>query len=140
MAKGVRFIIPVGLEKLVSGCISDSAREMGIGRLNYVSGMPVGLIPVSGTAFTEIKALKQLAEVEVFHVASGGAAGGEGSVSLLIKGERDQVERVKDIYSDLRNDNRLAALEIRAASCVKHKWQPCIEKNIFYRENVKKGI
>ena len=38
--------------------------------------------------------MEQLAHVEVFHVAGGGVAGGEGSVALLMKGEKDQVEKI----------------------------------------------
>ena len=140
MAKGIHFIIPVGLEKTVLGSIPDNAREMGIRKIRYSSGMPVGLIPISGTVFSEIQALKALADVQVFHVASGGTSGGEGSVTLLVKGEKKETEKVTNIYSELRNDTRLAMLEPQPASCAKHKWRPCIQKNIFYKDNVKKGI
>lgn len=80
IAKGIHFVIPVGLEKTVIGSVSDHAEEMGIHRLDYCSGMPVGLMPLSGEVITEMEAMEQLARVEAFHVAAGGVSGGEGSV------------------------------------------------------------
>ena len=132
MAKGIHFIIPVGLEKTVLGSIPDNARAMGIRKIKYSSGMPVGLIPISGTVFSEIQALEALANVQVFHVASGGTSGGEGSVTLLVKGNEKETEKVTGIYSELRNDDRLAMLQPQPASCAKHKWGPCIQKNMFF--------
>lgn len=140
MAKGIHMIIPVGLEKSVLGSVFSNARELGIQRVDYSSGMPVGLIPVSGKVVTEIQALQILSKVEVFHVASGGISGGEGSVTLLVRGEDQEIERVVSAYSELRKDNRMEQLGMQPASCAKHKWRSCIEKNICFKENVKKGL
>ena len=63
MAKGIHFVIPVGLEKTVIGSVADDAVEMGIHRLDYCSGMPVGLMPLSGEVITELEAMGQLAHV-----------------------------------------------------------------------------
>jgi hypothetical protein len=138
IAKGIHFVIPVGLEKTVIGSVSDHAEEMGIHRLDYCSGMPVGLMPLSGHVVTEMEALEQMAHVEVFHVAAGGISGGEGSVALLVKGEKDQVERILDLYNLLRNEVEEAPTS-GPALCADHKWQHCAAKNIHYAGNVKKG-
>jgi hypothetical protein len=140
MAKGIRFIVPVGLEKMVWGSIPDTAREMGIGRLKYSSGMPVGMIPLVGQTVTEIEALQQLADIRVRHVASGGVARGEGSVTLLVKGAKSQIRKVLSVYKEMREDNRLAQMVLKPSLCGEHKWRPCIQKNIFYKDNVKKGL
>ncbi len=137
MAKGVRFIIPVGLEKTVIGSVADHAREMGIHRLDYTSGMPVGLMPLSGEVVTEIEAMQQLARVEVCHVASGGISGGEGSVVLLVKGEKDQVKKILSVYEALRKQVVGDTSRSEPALCAEHKWPHCIEKNVFFRQNVK---
>jgi len=97
-AYGVHFIIPVGLEKTISGSIEDNAKEMGISRVDYSAGMPVGMLPLPGRVFTEIQAIESLAGVEAIHVGSGGIDGAEGSVTLLIKGERAEVEKVMALY------------------------------------------
>ncbi len=140
MAKGMNFIIPVGLEKSIMGSVQANAGELGIQKLEYSTGMPVGLIPVSGKVITEIQALRILANLEVFHVASGGISGGEGSVTLLVKGESQEIEKISSTYAELRRDNRLDQLSMRPASCAKHKWRACIKKNICYKDNVKNGI
>lgn len=140
MAKGIKFIIPVGLEKMVMGRVFDHARELGVRRLDFCSGMPVGLIPVSGTVFTEIEALQQLAKVEAFHVASGGSAGAEGAVTLLVKGEKSEVEEVVNLYMDFRKGSHFDGLEARASACADHRWRPCMDVNIFYKENVVKDL
>ncbi|MBN2033423.1 MAG: hypothetical protein JW836_09120 [Deltaproteobacteria bacterium] len=138
MAKGMHFVIPVGLEKTVKGSVSDHAREMGIHRLDYCSGMPVGLMPIAGKVVTEIEAMVQIASVEVYHIAAGGVSGGEGSVALLVKGEKNQVGMILDVYDLLRKEvveEKVAG----PAKCADHRWEHCAAKNINYAENVKKG-
>jgi len=138
MAKGIYFVIPVGLEKTVMGSVAGHAGEMGIHRLDYCSGMPVGLMLLSGEVVSEMKAMEQLARVEAFHVAAGGVSGGEGSVALLVKGEKDQVERILDVYNLLKNEAEGAPAS-GPALCSDHKWQHCATKNIHYAGNVKAG-
>jgi len=140
MAHGLHFIIPVGLEKTILGSVTDNAREMGIDKVNFSSGMPVGFVPLSGVVITEIHAIQELADVEVLHVGSGGIAGGEGSVTLLVKGEKQEIEKVIRIYTEMRKDRRHEALETHGAVCAQHKWSSCLTKNILYKDNVKKGI
>lgn len=140
MARGVHFLLPVGLEKTVLGALEVTAAEMGTRRVDFTTGMPVGLIPVAGQRFCEIEALRALAGVEVFHAASGGSAGAEGSVLLLVRGPRDQVERVVEIYRQLRGDQRFVGLKVEPSLCGEHKWKPCAAHNLLYAENVKKGI
>jgi hypothetical protein len=136
IAKGIYFVIPVGLEKTVMGSVSDHATEMGIHRLDYCSGMPVGLMPLTGEVVSELEAVEQLARVEPFHVAGGGVSGGEGSVALLIKGEKEQVEKIVDTYNRLK-DEAEGAPASGPALCSHHKWQHCTAKNIHYAKNVK---
>lgn len=140
MAKGINFIVPVGLEKAVLSPVVESAMEMGIEKVGHSTGMPVGLIPVSGKVITEIQALKNLSDVEVFHAASGGISGGEGSVTLLVKGVKAEIEKVIRVYSGLKEDNRLERLGVRPAACAKHKWPACMEKNICFRDNVRHNL
>ena len=136
MAKGVHFLIPVGLEKTIYGSVMEQAGEMGTRKLDYSSGMPVGLVPVSGQVVTEMEAIRELACVTVFHVASGGISGGEGSVTLLIKGEKGEVEKIVQLYGELKaNDPPVMAAE--PALCHEHKWPPCAKRNIFFEENVR---
>jgi hypothetical protein len=140
MSRGVEFILPAGLEKMVMGSLAATALEMGTRRVQFTTGMPVGLMPVAGMRFTEIEALAQLAGVEVFHGASGGSAGAEGSVVLLVKGSRDRVERVIELYKEMRADSRFDELKAEPSLCAEHKWKPCALRNFLYAENVQKGV
>ncbi|MGA2400441.1 MAG: hypothetical protein ABSG91_01905 [Syntrophobacteraceae bacterium] len=138
-ARGVTFLLPAGLEKMVYGSIAETARHMGTRLVDYTSGMPVGLLPVAGRRFCEIEALKTLAGVEVFHAASGGTVGGEGSVLLTVRGAEESVEKVITLYRELRADKRFEALKVEASLCAEHKWPPCAKRNILYAENVRQN-
>ena len=46
-----------------------------------------------GEIFTEIEAVQQFADVEVYPLASGGIAGAEGAVMLAVKGSPVEVEK-----------------------------------------------
>jgi len=139
MARGIHFVIPVGLEKSVLGLVMDSAREMGTRRVEHVSGMPVGMIPVTGTVVTECRALECLADVQVFHVASGGVSGAQGAVVLLVTGDGSEVAKILALYETLREEDSRDPITISPAQCAKHKWRPCMATNMLYKGNVKAG-
>ena len=46
-----------------------------------------------GEIFTEIEAVQQFADVEVYPLAAGGICGAEGAVSLAVKGDPVEVEK-----------------------------------------------
>ncbi len=139
MARGVHFVIPVGLEKSVQGLVTDSAREMGTRRVEHVSGMPVGMMPVTGTVVTECSALERMADVQTSHVASGGVAGAEGAAVLLVKGEGSEIKKILTLYATLREEDSRGPIPISPALCARHKWRPCMATNMLYKENVKTG-
>ncbi len=89
IARRIRFVIPVGLEKDVPYDITEAAA-----RLNRCSDNHTGptLFPVTGDIITEIEALKSLAGVEAFPVAAGGIGGAEGSVRLCLTGASAQLD------------------------------------------------
>ncbi len=93
LARGIRLIVPVGLEKLVPS-VSRAVTLCGQQTFDYCQGLKVGLIPLSGAkVVTEITALKILAGIDAFHVASGGSSGSEGSVTLVAEGEKKTAEK-----------------------------------------------
>jgi hypothetical protein len=86
LARGIRLIVPAGLEKLIPS-VPKAVTLCGQQTFDYCQGLRVGLIPLSGAkVVTEIEALKILAGVEAFHVASGGSGGSEGAVTLVAEG------------------------------------------------------
>ncbi len=92
MARGVNFIIPVGIEKTIPYPITEAARHIGIGRFYKSVGRPVGLMPVHGKIITEIEALKILGASNAYPIAAGGVNGGEGSVVICAEGREEQMD------------------------------------------------
>ncbi len=84
--KGIDVICPIGLEKMIFGEISELQHLMGQLNLDSTSeGLTAGLIPMPfATVISEIEALETLFNCNVYHVASGGVGGAEGSISLLV--------------------------------------------------------
>ncbi len=112
VARGSHLIMPVGLEKLVPSVIEASER-CGIGRFEYATGYPVGLIPiVNGQVVTEIQALEILAGVVSTHVASGGVGGSEGSVVLAIAGTEEDVAHAFELIRSIKGEPALPAPEM----------------------------
>lgn len=89
--QGVRLIIPVGLEKQTSQNLAELETKS---RADHELNKRVPWLKVlPGEIFTEIEAIQQFADVEVYQLASGGMSGAEGAVMLAIKGAVSEVEK-----------------------------------------------
>ena len=100
--RGIPLIMPVGLEKCIGSVVEAST---GWGQLtqSHTMGLNVWLYPVTcGLVVTEIEALGILAGVAVRHVASGGIAGSEGAVVLLIEGDAKGVEKAFNLCESVK--------------------------------------
>lgn len=106
-ARGSHIIVPVGLEKLIPSVV-DASTKCGKGRINFSTGDTVGLMPlVSAKVITEIQAIDLLfgnAGVKTTHVASGGVAGSEGSVVLLLEGEYNAIKEAFNFIKSLKGE------------------------------------
>lgn len=78
----VRLILPVGLEKRVTGNLDELAAKM-----NEPGAQGARLLPVPGEIFTELDAIALLTGAKAQLVAAGGVYGAEGSVWLAISGK-----------------------------------------------------
>ena len=87
VGRRVRLILPVGLEKRVSGDLMEMAT-----RLNAPGNGGSRLLPVPGEVCTEIDALKVLTGAEAELVAGGGVCGAEGSIWLNLRGSTEQLQ------------------------------------------------
>lgn len=101
VARKIHLVLPVGLEKSVYADMNEISKAVRADD-EYVGSAPT-LMPVSGTIVTEIEALKTLAGVKALQVAAGGIAGAEGTVWLLIEGEKSQVEKALKIVEECRD-------------------------------------
>lgn len=90
--KSFQVIFTVGLEKLIPIPIREAAREALRTQLDYSMGLPCSLIPAAGgTVITEVEAIRILSGATAVPIAAGGLAGAEGAITLVIKGEAEQV-------------------------------------------------
>jgi hypothetical protein len=115
MARGVQFIIPVGLEKTIPYAIADAAKRVGIDRCARTMGWPVGLMPVHGRVITELDALKILGADDAFPIGAGGINGGEGSVVICCEGTPETLDEVMTLVRQLKGE---APVRVVSTDCL----------------------
>jgi len=110
-AKGVMTIYPVGLEKLIPS-VEEAARYGGKLLLGRTIGCRVGMALVAdGRIVTEIEAIEILFAMKAVHYASGGWGGAEGSVTLIVDGEEEDVNRCLDLIEEIKGEPPLPAVK-----------------------------
>ncbi len=119
MARGLRIIYPVGLEKLVPSVEAAAAYGGTLERLGNRIGTRVGMACIAGgRTFTEINAVESLFGISAVHFASGGWGGAEGAVTLVVEGPDVQVEKcIGFIEQHVKGEPLLPAAKSPCAPC-----------------------
>ena len=99
VGRRVRLIIPVGLEKRISGSIDDSVALM-----NEPGGEGPRLMPAPGEVFTELDALALLTGCQAKLVSAGGVCGAEGSVWLAVTGKLSQEKTAENLIKSIARE------------------------------------
>jgi hypothetical protein len=116
-ALGVPTIYPVGLEKLIPS-VEEAARYGGKLMLGRTIGCRVGMACVAdGRIVTEIEAIDTLFGLKAIHYTSGGWGGAEGSVTLIVEGEDDDVNRCLDFIEGIKGEPPLPAAKGPCKTC-----------------------
>lgn len=102
--RNLRLIIPIGLEKCTSQDIDALQALTKIEKESIGKGAP-WVWSLKGELFTEIEAIKQMADVEVVHLASGGIGGAEGAVSLMIFGGAAEVAKAQTFVESVQGES-----------------------------------
>ncbi len=102
ISKRVKLIIPAGLEKRVDEPINDIALALNSDRVEGTR-----MIELPGRVFTELDAVEALSGCKARLIAGGGVAGGEGGVYILIEGNDSQLEKMIEIYQQVRGEQPL---------------------------------
>ncbi len=116
-AQGATIIYPAGLEKLIPSV--ELAAKFG-GRLNLERsiGARVGFAAVAdGKVVTEIQCIHNLFGIRAVHFASGGYGGAEGSVTLVIEGADEDVNRCMDFVESIKGELPLPAVKGPCKTC-----------------------
>jgi hypothetical protein len=96
IGRRVRLIIPIGLEKRISGDLDQMAT-----RINSPEAKGYRLLPVPGEVITEIEALAILTGVKAEMIAAGGISGAEGGIWLNIEGSPEQEEETERLIKSV---------------------------------------
>jgi hypothetical protein len=116
-AQGVDTIYPVGLEKLIPS-VEEAARYGGKLSLGRTIGCRVGMACVAdGRIVTEIEAVEILFGLKAIHYASGGWGGAEGSVTLIVEGEEEEVNNCLDMMEKIKGEPPLPAVKPSCKTC-----------------------
>jgi len=99
VARKAHLIIPIGLEKQISGNVIESHLKMRE-PMESLNPVPSQFL-LTGEIVTEIEALKILADVEAFQAAAGGIGGAEGGSWLIVRGKRDHVKKALEIAKSI---------------------------------------
>ncbi len=102
IARRAHLIIPIGLEKLTAGNLTDIAAKLNAPteQLNTVPAM----YTITGQIVTEIEAIKQFGDVTVCETACGGIGGQEGGRWFAVEGKREQVQKVLEIIEQVHGE------------------------------------
>ena len=96
-------IIPIGLEKETFGDLY--AYEKLLENKPPRSSAPrVWVHPEKSEIFTEIEAIKVMADVNIIPFASGGLAGREGGISLAVYGSKEEVQKALDFVATVQGE------------------------------------
>jgi hypothetical protein len=99
VGRRVRLIIPIGLEKRISGDLDRLAYKV-----NSPGSLGHRLLPLPGEVFTEIEALKLLTGVDAEMLAAGGVCGAEGGIWLNVEGSREQLLDTEKIIQSVSSE------------------------------------
>jgi len=96
IARRIRLVHPVGLEKSIPGDLHDAAAVLG-----DPDGKGATLWVTPGEVFTEIEALEVLSGVRAVPIGAGGIGGAEGGVRLALFGDKKALERAESVLDGI---------------------------------------
>ena len=102
MGEARNIIIAVGTENLIQGSLNEVIGDTARTAVDFAMGMAVGLMPLCGEIYTELEAIKTLARVHPRIIGKGGIRGAEGATTLIIDGEKNEVQRVFQLARSLK--------------------------------------
>lgn len=97
-----RWICPVGLEKSTTQDLFDIQKITNGSHAERNNTVKLNV--TEGNIYTEIEAVKEFADVDVFVTARGGVDGAEGGVSLLVCGPKVEVQKVELLVKQISGE------------------------------------
>ena len=104
VGRGVNFIIPVSLEKLIPVPVREVVTQLNDKEVSLAMGLTVNVMPTMGRVVTEIEAFKIMAGVEALNVGGGGVGGAEGARIFLLKGDEEAVKKAFNLVQSIKGE------------------------------------
>ena len=104
VGRGVNFIVPVRLEKLIPTSIRDVVTQLNDKEVSLAMGLTVNIMPTVGKIVTEIEAFEILTGVEAVNIGAGGIGGAEGARVFLLKGEEESVKNAYNLVQSIKGE------------------------------------
>ncbi|WXG43815.1 MAG: hypothetical protein WED04_07235 [Promethearchaeati archaeon SRVP18_Atabeyarchaeia-1] len=104
---GMKLVVPVGLEKTIPWSLNYVKRRLEEGNVKIWKQMGLPLFKIyllPGEVVTEIASFKILSNVEAVPLAGGGIAGAEGSVTLMLEGDEENVRKAWEIANQVKGE------------------------------------
>jgi len=104
VGRGVNFIIPVSLEKLIPVPVREVVTQLNDKEVSLAMGLTVNVMPTMGRVVTEIEAFKIMAGVEALNIGGGGVGGAEGARIFLLKGDEEAVKKAFNLVQSIKGE------------------------------------
>ena len=104
LARGVKMIVPVSLEKFIPYPIMDIVPRLGNERFSAAMNLPVGIMPMPGEIITEVEAINLLFGCECIPIGGGGVNGREGSRYYLVEGDREAAKSAWEAITKMKGE------------------------------------
>lgn len=102
ISEGASVLIPVGTEKMIPGDLDEIVKRSSRTGKSISWGMAVGLIPLYGELFTEVEAIKTIADADCFVIGAGGLGEAQGCTTFEIWGVTDELEKLIKIIKNIK--------------------------------------
>ena len=103
-------------EPNIPGTVEEAA-EFIKGPKEYSTGQRMRLRPMDATVMTEVEAVESLADVKAMVFSAGGLEGAAGSISLAVRGEKEEVEKIIAVCESVKGKTLPPISEPRCMEC-----------------------
>ncbi|MGI6686697.1 MAG: hypothetical protein ACOX47_14725 [Bacillota bacterium] len=105
LAKGIRLVIPMTLNKTAPIKINEVCTEIGLEKITAeMSHGTSGMLPMHGKVITEIEALKLLTGTTAIPVDMSGVGTGVGAVTLMLKGKENNIKEAWELVLSIKGE------------------------------------
>lgn len=115
-ARGITWITPIGLEKLIPCCINAEKWMQGTAGSSMRLGLKCGYLTVANTRIiNEIESFKILCGVSAVQIAAGGVGGMEAASVLAV--ECGDENHCREVLQIAKKANQVSPLKVRRQAC-----------------------